>query len=94
MFDVVDKLKLLEKLDEWMINSGGLDEILLIDNREEYFNASMKYDARLGLMERLYEELKDKFPNEKVIKHIAEFYDLEWDVHYAPDYEGRLDYAM
>jgi len=87
---MVDRVKLLEDL-EGKVSVRGQEIFFLVE--ENYNKESVWLDRALGLMRRVYEDIKDKFPNEPIVQHIKRFCDDMWDVLLPPEYEHRHDYA-
>ncbi len=88
---MVNRIKLLGDLEERV--SVMREEIFMFD-RENYNGAVIWLEKALGLMKKLYEDIRKNFPDEPIVKFIDKYYSDAWDVMVLPTYEERFDYAM
>jgi hypothetical protein len=85
---MVNKIGLLENLLEFVDHETP--ELCFMPE-EDYRGASMKINRALSIMRRVYDEVKDQFPDEPVIRKIREHYDDSWDVRQPKSYEEMLE---
>lgn len=88
---MVDKIRLLNELEQ--IVSCQTQEICLMDRTS--FNKTAVYLSRaIGLMIRVYDDIKKKYPNEPIIKLIREHYEDSWDVLTPSTYEEKFYFTL
>jgi len=89
---MVDRLKLLGNLEEKV--SYLMGEMFMF-NKKDYEKAAVEVEHALGLMEEVYNKIKDKFPNEPIIKLVEGFYADDWEAHSPPStYEESLSFGI
>lgn len=89
---MVNRVKILENLEE--IISVMRVEISAISKKEDYDEHAAKLQRAIGVMQRVYEKIREKSANEPIVKLVERYYSDAWDVISPPTFEKRFDYAM